>query len=232
MQIFDGMRTLKRQSAKLAGMIAIFIASGALCGCSITPSSIVKSDAVNPNANMPLPGPKSGAIFSISSYRPIFEGRRASMVGDILTINFIENTNATANGGTALGKKGTAVSTFTNSSGATVDPSYNMANSDSAANTAAGNNGNTFSGSISATVTDVRPNGNLIVLGEKQVALDQGVEFVRFSGVVNPYMITNDNSVASNTIADARIEYRTNSTLDLANIGKIINRFFLSFIPG
>ena len=210
-------------------MIAISFALG---GCSVTPSSIVKNDPVNSNANLPLPGPKSGAIYSVSSYRPIFEGRRASMVGDILTINFVENTNATANGGSALDKKGTAVSTFTNAQGATVDPTFNMANSDSAASTAAGNNGNTFNGSISATVTDVRPNGNLVVLGEKQVALDQGVEFVRFSGVVNPFMITNDNAVASNTIADARIEYRTNSTLDWANIGKIINRFFLSFIPG
>jgi flagellar L-ring protein precursor FlgH len=210
-------------------MIALSLTLG---GCSITPSSIVKNDPVNTKSNMPLPGPKSGAIYSVSSYRPIFEGRRASMVGDILTINFVENTNATANGGSALGKKGTAVSTFTNSQGDTVDPTFNMANSNSAASTANGNNGNTFNGAISATVTDVRPNGNLVVLGEKQVALDQGVEFIRFSGIVNPFMITNDNSVASNTIADARIEYRTNSTLDLANIGKIINRFFLSFIPG
>jgi flagellar L-ring protein precursor FlgH len=81
-------------------------------------------------------------------------------------------------------------------------------------------------------VTEVKPNGNLVVLGEKQIGLDAGVEFIRFSGVVNPYMITNDNSVASNTIADARVEYRTNSTFDLANIAKTINRFFLSAFPG
>jgi flagellar L-ring protein precursor FlgH len=85
---------------------------------------------------------------------------------------------------------------------------------------------------MTASVIEVRQNGNLVVSGEKQVALDAGVEFVRFSGIVNPYMITNDNAVASNTIADARIEYRTNSTFDLANIVKKFNRMFQSLVPG
>jgi hypothetical protein len=40
------------------------------------------------------------------------------------------------------------------------------------------------------TVIEVLPNGNLLVSGEKQVALTQGTEYIRLSGVVNPTFIT------------------------------------------
>lgn len=221
-----------KQSPKLARVVLVLTTGALLAGCNLTPSTITNKEPPLSNANMPQQGPKSGAIFNTSTYRSIFEGRRASMVGDILTINLVENTTATKNGGSNLGKKGSAASEVTNLAGNTVEPTFNVANSNSVGTTADGNSGSTFSGSISAVVTEVRSNGNLVVLGEKQIGMDAGVEFIRFSGVVNPYMITNDNSVASNTIADARVEYRTNSTFDMANVAKTINRFFLSIFPG
>jgi flagellar L-ring protein precursor FlgH len=81
------------------------------------------------------------------------------------------------------------------------------------------------------TVVDVLENGNLVVSGEKQVAFDRGTEFVRFSGVVNPDTIMLGNVVPSTKVADARIEYRTNSQLDAAQVASILARFFLSFSP-
>ncbi len=215
-------------------VIAVFtiLLTVLLTGCSVTPSTITNTEKPPASANLPMPAATRGSIYSVATYRPMFEGRRASLVGDILTITFVENTNATTADGNSAAKKGTATSTFTNAAGNTVEPTYDMANAVSLANTAAGNNAATFTGSVTVTVIEVKPNGFLSVVGEKQIALDAGVEFVRFSGIVNPSMITNDNFVASNTIADARMEYRTNSTMDLANIAKILNRFFLSFIPG
>ena len=41
---------------------------------------------------------------------------------------------------------------------------------------------NDFTGTIAVTVSEVLPNGNLIVVGEKQIAMNKGVEFIRFSG--------------------------------------------------
>ncbi len=41
----------------------------------------------------------------------------------------------------------------------------------------------------------VLPNGNMLVSGEKQIGINQGSEFVRFSGVVNPSSLTNNNVV-------------------------------------
>ena len=75
------------------------------------------------------------------------------------------------------------------------------------------------------------PNGYLMVSGEKQVSLDKGTEFVRFSGVINPDTITTGNFVTSTQVADARIEYRTNSKIDGAAVASMLARFFLSLAP-
>ena len=55
---------------------------------------------------------------------------------------------------------------------------------------------NDFTGTITVTVIEVYPNGNLLVSGEKQIGLKEGEEFIRFSGVVNPNTITGANTVA------------------------------------
>jgi len=53
----------------------------------------------------------------------------------------------------------------------------------------------------------VMPNGNLKVRGEKQIGINQGKEFIRFSGYVNPRTINAQNTVPSTQVAEARIEY-------------------------
>jgi flagellar L-ring protein precursor FlgH len=95
---------------------------------------------------------------------------------------------------------------------------------------AAANAANNFTGTVTATVTEVLPSGYLRVRGEKQVAFDRGTEFIRFSGVVNPLALSN-NTVASTSIADMRVEYRSNSSFDKAALQSALARFFLSVLP-
>ena len=66
---------------------------------------------------------------------------------------------------------------------------------------------NVFTGTITVTVIEVLPNGNLLVSGEKQVAIGHGQEYIRLSGIVNPYFVNASNTIASSQVADARIEY-------------------------
>jgi hypothetical protein len=87
---------------------------------------------------------------------------------------------------------------------------------------------NTFTGTIGVTVVEVLANGNLIVAGEKQVAMNKGTEFIRFSGMVNPDNIGTGNTVSSTQVADARVEYRTNSQIDRAEMTAMASRFFQS----
>ena len=65
-----------------------------------------------------------------------------------------------------------------------------------------------LTGSISAMVVEVLSNGNLVIVGEKQLALTEGSEFIRLKGIIRPSDIQPDNTVLSQRIASAQISYR------------------------
>jgi flagellar L-ring protein precursor FlgH len=81
------------------------------------------------------------------------------------------------------------------------------------------------------SVLEVMANGNLRVRGEKQIAINQGTEFIRFSGVVNPRAITVQNTVPSTQVADARIEYVGDGYINEAQTMGWLQRFFLNISP-
>ena len=81
------------------------------------------------------------------------------------------------------------------------------------------------------TVIDVLANGNLLVSGEKQMLINQGTEFIRFSGVVDPRSVRADNTIASTQVADARIEYSARGYIDEAQTMGWLQRFFLNVLP-
>lgn len=206
-----------------------------LAGCAVTPSTIVQGPTtIRPQAAAPVAA-GNGAIFQAAAYRPLFEDRRARMVGDILTIRIVENTNAAKSAATSASKSGAASVSVPTLFGVPASTTAKLGVSatgdtefEEAGDASASNN---FTGTIGVTVIDVLPNGNLVVSGEKQIALDKGTEFVRFSGTVNPDTIITGNVVSSTQVADARVEYRTNSKIDRATVTSMLTRFFLSVVP-
>jgi flagellar L-ring protein precursor FlgH len=203
----------------------------ALAGCASTPSTIVQGPTTARPMLVQAAPPTDGAIYNANSYRPMFEDRRARHIGDLLTVNITERTSAGKSGASSGSKSGSA-------SFATPGPlqaklgagvAVEGANKFSDADTQSASNN--FSGTIGVTVTEVLPNGNLIVAGEKQVAMNKGVEFIRFSGMVAPDTIQPGNIVSSTVVADARVEYRTNSRVDRAEISNMFSRFFQSMLP-
>lgn len=221
------MMTLHRSSRWLTlGMLL------ALAGCSVAPKTITQAPNTARPAYPAQTSYNSGGIYSPSTYRPLLEDKRARLVGDTIVINITENTAASKSGTNSASKKGSVSAGVTNLLGRSFPRLSASAESDNAYNdAAAANSRNAFTGTISATVVEVLPNGNMVVSGEKQVAFDRGTEFVRVSGVVDPMYISNGNTIASSRVADARIEYRTNSTIDTAQVLSILTRFFLSLAP-
>ena len=59
---------------------------------------------------------------------------------------------------------------------------------------------------LTATVTDVLPNGNLVIQGEREIRMNEENQLIRLSGVIRPSDVSPDNTVSSTLIADARIE--------------------------
>ncbi len=204
--------------------------------CAVTPSTIVKEPTSAKPVTPKRASTASGAIYSVSSHKPLFEDRRARFIGDILTISIAENTSANKSNSSSSSKDGSISASAAVPTGLPIDLikeaiSLTADSEVDHADSANDNASNNFNGDITVTVTEVLANGNLAVSGEKQIALDKGTEFVRFSGVINPDDITLGNVVTSTKVADARIEYRTNSRLDTAQVASILTRFFLSFIP-
>lgn len=73
----------------------------------------------------------------------------------------------------------------------------------------------TLEADVSVTVVEVYSNGNLLVRGEKQLALTEGVEVIQVSGIIRPEDVSSSNTVQSRRLANAQISYR--GTGDLAN---------------
>nr|WP_278249029.1 flagellar basal body L-ring protein FlgH [Paenalcaligenes suwonensis] len=90
---------------------------------------------------------------------------------------------------------------------------------------------NMFSGTLTTTVIGVLPNGNLQIAGEKQIAINRGSEYMRFSGVVDPRSISGSNTVSSTQVADARIEFRSKGVMDEVQTMGWLQRFFLNISP-
>jgi len=188
----------------------------------------------------PTTPPTHGAIYQAStasqpSYMPLFEDRRARAVGDTLTVTINEKIQASKKAATTADRTGSSkfaipeIKTPTGhvyQGGAITGTSASEfeGKGDSAAN-------NLFTGTITVTVIDVLPNGNLVVAGEKQIGINQGSEFVRLSGVVNPTFIFAGNVVSSVQIADARLEYRGTGYIDEAQTMGWAQRIFQSVLP-
>jgi len=212
-----------------------------LAACATTPPASVHQPMSARPAPMPAAVRANGAIYQAQypaqlgyANRPLFEDRRARAVGDILTININETTAASKKSGSTASRTGTNSLQVTGLAGL---PGKGLLGSNLAANSASTFDGrgdsasnNAFTGIITVTVIEVLPNGNLLVSGEKQIGINQGSEFVRFSGVVSPASVSSGNVVSSTQVADARLEYRGNGYIDEAQTMGWLARFFLTFL--
>ena len=162
--------------------------------------------------------PSNGSIFSASSSGLFSSDRRAKKVGDILSVTLSETfssnkavTNSSAkadNIGAEVG--GTGILRNFAGLGGTVQKTNSFAGS------MATNQSNSLSGTLSATIVRVFPNGNLEIKGQKKLRITEGTEYIRLSGIIRPQDISTTNTVSSAKIAEAQIEYVGAGILDSA----------------
>jgi flagellar L-ring protein precursor FlgH len=216
------------------GLIIPLLALVAGCVTTAPSTAIHQPMTVRPETRASI-APSNGAIFNVASARPLFEDRRARFVGDTLTINIAEKVQASKKSENKASRNQSVNVSVPTIVGMPFKGAQGTAVSASDVNNFTGSGQNTssndFTGTITVTVIEVYPNGNLLVSGEKQIGLKEGEEFVRFSGVVNPNTIASANTVTSTQVADARIEYKANGFIDSAQVMGWLGRFFLSFLP-
>jgi flagellar L-ring protein precursor FlgH len=229
------MKGLRCAAGAWAAMLALVVSGCAL----VPPEPIVTGPLTAPPPPPALPEAEAnGSIYQPTAYGnyPLFEDRRPRNVGDIVTIVIQEKTNAAKNVNTTTDRSGSA------SMGIGASPAFlptdlgAKQNFDATGGNASKGTGsssatNVFTGTLTTTVIGVLPNGNLQIAGEKQIAINRGSEYVRFSGVVDPRSITGSGTVASTQVADARIEYRSKGVMDEVQTMGWLQRFFLNIAP-
>ena len=150
-----------------------------------------------------------GAIYDSSSQGLFATERKASNVGDIVTVSLSEAFQASKSQSTASGKDDSLEFTLptTGALSGVLASDVNLGTKQSFAGTGTASQSNAITGLVSASVVRVYANGNLEILGQKKLTLNNGDEYVRVKGIVRPQDIGNGNIVNSNRLANAEITY-------------------------
>jgi flagellar L-ring protein precursor FlgH len=225
------------RNAHAALLLALFaLAALLLGGCaSLEPAEPGSVAGAALRSASPAQAPTDGAIYAAGRETSFFEDPKARRKGDLITIRLQEATAASKSSSTDTAKQATvdlpaptiAGRAVVNNSGVnlletSIDGKRTFAGKGSSSQQ------NQLTGSITAVVVEVLPNGNLVIEGEKWLRLNQGDELVRVRGVVRPFDVLADNSVTSDRVADARISYSGRGALAAANRQGWLSRFFNS----
>ncbi len=217
--------------------MALAAAAVALWGCAAPRAPVTPNAPLSARAQPydPLTAAPTGGIFRPNHLIYLFEDRKPRIVGDLLTIQINENTNASQTANSSTERKSSIAATLPKVSGV-LGHSINGLNLNANSDNAFDGTGQTasagvFTGTITVTVIEVLPNGNLVVAGDKQIGIRQNSDSLRFTGVVDPVFIQPGNIISSTEVADARLDYRGGGYIEEAQIQGWLGRFFNSWFP-
>jgi flagellar L-ring protein precursor FlgH len=214
---------------------ALLLAAG---GCANRDGATTAAATAPPGyAMVPVAaGAPSGAIYEQASALLVFHDVKARRVGDVLTVILNERTQASKSNSTDASKSTSIDMPAPVLLGKTATrnglPLANSVETGQEFNgRGASSQSNRLDGSVTVIVTEVLPNGNLRVAGEKRLTLNQGEEIIKVEGIVRTTDIATDNTVSSLEIADAKITYSGKGPLQDANRPGLLTRMFLRFWP-
>jgi len=176
---------------------------------------------------MPMPTPQPVTYnpnsLWVSGSRAFFKDQRAHQVGDILTVKININDTAEFQDQTQLTRSTTEDSGITNFIGANTIANPSKAILPGSLLTADGTTQMNGSGTINrqdqlltnvaAVITQMLPNGNLVIEGKQEIRLNSELRELVVAGVVRPEDIDSDNSIDLPKIAEARVAYGGKGTL-------------------
>ena len=194
-----------KQASKL-GTLVLTCALVSACGSMAMPVKTTDFSPVLPAAIIEK-AVADGSIYSGGINDGLFGDRKAYRVGDIITIILREKTLSEKSASNVTSRKAnnTAVASLGLGDPA-LATAFTTSNIDNAGSGAV-KQSNTLGGDISATVVRALTNGNLIIRGEKMIALNDGNEFIQISGMIRSEDVQPDNTVLSKRIANAEISY-------------------------
>ena len=217
-----------------------------LGGCASAPRTEGPSYRPAHPPMVQAPPAENGSIYQMGHEVRLFEDIKARRVGDVLTIVLQERTQASKSASTETSKSSNVnianptlfgsspqfnvpgVVPLANNRGNSLETGISSGTSFSGEGDAS--QSNSLTGNITVTISEVLPNGNLVVRGEKWLTLNQGEDFIQISGIVRPQDVSTSNTVVSTLVADARITYSGKGQLADTQRSGWLTRFFNSAI--
>ena len=214
-------------------------------GCALSPNAPPPVDmpvATTPPVLQPreqVAQAATGSLFNAGRYRPMFEDRRARMVGDLVTVKIEESVTATQKQNSTVGRTNdmsTSLSNIPLLKGGAEEVvkealTLGVGSKNKFDGSGSTKNENVFEGLISTTVVDVLPHGHLVIAGEKQIGVNHNVDVLRFTGTVDPRSLRPGSFVFSNQVANVRVESRGRGQGSEAQSIGWLSRFFLNVMP-
>lgn len=216
-------------------VVLLFLATSSLTACGTVDKlkevgkAPAQSEIVNPAArngympvSMPMPAPntyqrQANSLWT-GSQKGFFKDQRAGTVGDILTVvididdrgEMSNETTRSRSAGEELGiPRLFGIEANAPNIGSALDPAQLAS---AASNSTSRGNGEIereeqIQMRLAATITQVLPNGNLVLSGTQEVRVNFENRILRLDGVIRPEDISTANSVNYDQIAEARISY-------------------------
>ena len=176
-----------------------------------------------PPLDLPMPRPDATRYQPNSLWRPgsraFFKDQRAAKVGDILTVAIEITDKGKISNATERSRTGAEKADLTNLLGYegqlskflpnTVDPkaAVSLGSDSSTKGSGTVDRSEDVELTVAAIVTQVLPNGNLVIQGNQEVRVNFEKRDLYISGVVRPEDISNTNTIKHTQIAEARISY-------------------------
>jgi len=179
-----------------------------------------------------------GSLFSASGQlADAVRDLRASRIDDIVTILVLDRSSASASGTTNTQRKSSATAGIQALGGAlkptgTLPNLVSMTGNQQLQGQGTTSRDSTFATTLSARVTHVLPNGNLVVEGEKQLWVNSERQEVQVRGIIRPADLTAANQIGSDRLSD--LEVRINGKGVVADSVKrpfILYRILLGLLP-
>ncbi len=198
----------------------------------LTPIKDVKAPPAQRSISLPMPENRPATYKANSLWRTgaraFFKDQRASKIGDILTVNIDISDSAQIGNTTSRARTTAEDAGLTNFLGfeqklqaflhgtpaegetATSVTPGSLINADSTTaynGTGAVDRSETINMTVAAIVTDVLPNGNLVIQARQEVRVNFEKREMLLAGIIRPEDISSSNQIAHTQIAEARISY-------------------------
>src|SRR5262245_40286279 len=219
--------------SRLKATVSIAALAALLAGCSALDRlknigeqptlSAIENPTAQPGykpVQMPMPAPQP-AVYNPNSLwrngsRAFFKDQRAHQIGDILTVSVNITDKANMENETQRSRKNSEdsgvtdfIGTKTFNTARSVLPGKILTADSTASSEGKGSvdRKEALQTNVAAVVTQVLPNGNLVVEGKQEVRVNFEIRELIVAGIVRPEDIQSDNTIDSSKIAEARIAY-------------------------